>query len=92
MDAAQTSGPNPLCEVGRTHPRDRHRMRPVEGHAGVWACTRHGLFATIVPKETAESIERGDPFTMHDGGAGTASRTGDERHGGILLYYRANDS
>jgi hypothetical protein len=25
---------------------------------------------------------------MHDGSEGVASRTGDERHGGILLYYR----
>lgn len=88
MDAHQTTGPNPLCEVGRTHPRDRHRMRPVDGHPGVWACSRHGLFATIVPKEKADEIERGDPFPMHDDGEGIASRTGDERHGGILLYYR----
>ncbi|MGH2561382.1 MAG: hypothetical protein ACRDJH_20140 [Thermomicrobiales bacterium] len=91
METQQTTGPNPLCEVGRTHPRDRHRMRPVEGHPGVWTCSRHDLFATIVPKEQADEIERGDPFPMHDGGEGSASRTGDERHGGILLYYRSKN-
>ncbi|HET8523087.1 MAG TPA: hypothetical protein VFL82_07635 [Thermomicrobiales bacterium] len=91
MESSQTSGPNPLCEVGRTHPRDRHRMRPVEGYPGVWTCARHGLFATIVPKETADDIERGEPFTMHDGSEGIASRTGDERQGGVLLYYRPKD-
>jgi hypothetical protein len=42
-----------------------------------------------VPEETAESIERGDAFTMHDGAQGVASRTGDDRPGGIILYYRA---
>lgn len=89
MDASHSSGPNPLCEVGRTHPRDRHRMRPVDGFAGVWHCAKHDLFATVVPEETAESIERGDAFLMHDGGQGIASRTGDDRPGGVILYYRA---
>ena len=91
MESQQSSGPNPLCEVGRTHPRDRHRMRPVDGYPGVWVCSRHGLFARVVDQETAESVERGDPFPMHDGTAGIAGRTGDERGGGLILYYRPND-
>jgi hypothetical protein len=89
MEAQQSSGPNPLCEVGRTHPRDRHRMRPVEGYPGVWECTKHGLFATVQPKEQVDEIERGDPFPMHNGGEGVAGRTGDERPGGLIIYYRA---
>lgn len=85
----QTStGPNPFCDVGRTHPRDRHRMRPVEGHPGVWACARHDLFARVVPKETAAALDRGDPFPLHDGGEGVVVRPGDERLGGVLVYYR----
>ena len=83
-----SSGPNPLCEVGRTHPRDRHRMKPLDGHPGVWECPRHDLFAQVVPKATADDLERGDPFPMHDGAQGVVVRHGDERHGGILLYYR----
>jgi len=88
MEAQQSSGPNPLCEVGRTHPRDRHRMRPVDGFPGVWECTKHGLYATVLPKDRADEIERGDPFPMHDGGDGIAGRTGDERPGGVIFYYR----
>lgn len=88
-DTSSTHGPNPPCEVGRTHPRDKHRMRPVEGHPGVWECTKHGLYAAIVEKTMAEALERGDAYTMHDGRPGQASRTGDERQGGIILYYRA---
>ncbi len=88
----QSSGPNPLCEVGRTHPRDRHRMRPVDGQAGVWTCARHGLFATLVDKETAAGLERGDQFPMHDGSGGLVVRAGDERQGGTLLYYRPADA
>ena len=84
-----TSGPNPYCEVGRTHPRDRHRMRPLDGVPGVWACARHDLFAQVVTTETGAALERGDPFPMHDGTAGAVVRHGDERLGGILLYYRA---
>jgi hypothetical protein len=49
------------------------------------------LFATIVPKETADTIERGEAYTMHDGSEGIANRTGDERHGGVILYYRPKD-
>ena len=85
----QPSGPNPYCEVGRTHPRDRHRMKPVEGSPGVWECPRHDIYARIVPNDTAAALERGDAFPMHDGGAGVVVRHGDERHGGTLIYYRA---
>ncbi len=63
-------------------------MRPVDGYAGVWFCGKHDLFATVVPDERADSIERGDAFEMHDGEAGIASRTGDDRPGGVILYYR----
>ena len=87
MDQA-TSGPNPLCEVGRTHPRDRHRMKPVEGQSAVWECSRHDMFATIVDKERADTLDRGDPFPMHDGRESVVVRHGDERGGGVLLYYR----
>jgi len=83
-----SSGPNPYCEVGRTHPRDRHRMRPLDGATGVWTCARHDLFAQVVPKETASTLERGDPFPMHDGSEGIVVRHGDDRQGGVLLYYR----
>ena len=84
----QASGPNPFCEVGRTHPRDRHRMKPLAGHPGVWECPRHEIFARIVPEEDAAKLERGDPFPLHDGGEGVVVRHGDERGGGVLLYYR----
>ncbi len=87
-EPSHAAGPNPLCEVGRTHPRDKHRMRPVEGYPGVWECTKHGLFATVIAKDRAAGIERGDPFPMHDGTPGIAGRTGDERPGGIVIYYR----
>ncbi len=63
-------------------------MRPVADHPGVWQCTKHGIFATVVPHEQADEIERGDPYQMHDGAEGIASRTGDERPGGVILYYR----
>jgi hypothetical protein len=91
MEAQQSSGPNPVCEVGRTHPRDRHRMKPVEGYPGVWVCPKHGIFATVLPEEQAEAIERGEPYTMHDGTEGVAGRTGDERPGGVIFYYRVKD-
>ncbi len=84
-----TSGPNPLCEVGRRHPRDKHRMRPVEGYDNVWLCDRHSMFATLMDKDTAEEFERGDEYIMHDGSEGVVVGLGDERQGGILLYYRA---
>ena len=89
MDQTPASIPNPLCEIGRTHPRDKHRMRPLDGFPGVWVCAKHGLFATVLPEEEAEAIERGDPFPMHDGADGIAGRTGDDRPGGVVFYYRA---
>ena len=82
------AGPNPFCDVGRTHPRDRHRMRPVADQPGVWGCDRHDLFARVIPKEDAASLERGDPFPLPEGGEATVVRAGDERQGGVLLYYR----
>jgi hypothetical protein len=88
-EAQQTSGPNPLCEIGRNHPRDRHRMRPVADHPGVWECPRHDLYATIVSEDVAATLDRGDAYTMHDGRPGVVVRQGDERGGGVLLYYRA---
>ena len=91
-DTSSTHGPNPPCEVGRTHPRDKHRMRPIEEHPGVWECVKHGLYAAIVAKDVADALERGDPYTMHDGQPGQASRTGDERQGGVILYYRAAEA
>ncbi|MCA9879979.1 MAG: hypothetical protein KC442_19425 [Thermomicrobiales bacterium] len=87
MEAAP-SGPNPLCEIGRTHPRDRHRMKPLADHPGIWECPRHDMFATIVPQAEADKLQRGDPYPLPDGGAGVVVRHGDERGGGIILYYR----
>lgn len=89
--ATTTTGPNPLCEIGRTHPRDRHRMRPLEGYEGVWVCPRHEIYAQVIVQESAPGHERGDPFTMHDGTSGIVVRLGDERPGGVILYYRAAD-
>ncbi|MGE3797078.1 MAG: hypothetical protein AB7G88_04480 [Thermomicrobiales bacterium] len=63
-------------------------MRPLEGYPGVWVCAKHELYATVVPEDVVESLERGDPFTMHDDTEGVASRTGDDRPGGVVLYYR----
>jgi hypothetical protein len=88
MEAQHLTGPNPLCEVGRTHPRDRHRMKPLTGYPGVWECPRHDLYATIVPQDVAASLDRGDPYSMHDGSPGVVVREGDERGGGVILYYR----
>lgn len=89
--AAVPSGPNPFCEVGRHHPRDRHRMKPLAGFPGVWECPRHDLYAQVVPAGTAEELERGDAFPTHTGAAGVVVRAGDERHGGVLLYYRPKE-
>ena len=80
--------PNPLCEIGRTHPRDKHRMRPLDGFPGVWYCPKHELYATVLAEEAADQIERGAPYPMHDGKIGVAGHTGDERPGGIVFYYR----
>ena len=87
-----SSGPNPPCEIGRTHPRDKHRMKPVEGMLGVWECPKHDMFAAVVTKEVATELERGDPYTMHNGEPGIVVRAGDERTGGVLLYYRPESS
>lgn len=87
-----TTIPNPLCEVGRTHSRDKHRMKPVEGFPGVWECAKHGIFATVLPEEIANSIERGSAYTMHNGEQGVAGRTGDDRPGGIVFYYHSERS
>jgi len=89
--SAPASGPNPLCEVGRNHPRDRHRMKPLADHPGVWECPRHDLFARVVDKETADELARGDRYPMHNGQEGVVVGTGGERHGGVLLYYRPQD-
>jgi len=64
-------------------------MRPLADHPGVWQCPRHDLFAQVVAKETADGLDRGDPFPMHDGAEGVVVRHGDDRQGGVLLYYRA---
>jgi hypothetical protein len=37
----------------------------------------------------AASLDRGDAYTMHDDRTGVVVRQGDERGGGVLLYYRA---
>jgi len=84
-----SSGPNPPCEIGRRHPRDKHRTRPVDGFDHVWECAKHSMFAQLVDKEAAEALERGDDYTMHDGGQGIIVQHGDERQGGVILYYRA---
>jgi hypothetical protein len=36
-------------------------MKPVEGYPGVWECAKHGIFATVLPEDVAEAIERGSP-------------------------------
>lgn len=63
-------------------------MRPVAGQTGVWQCGRHGMFARLMAKDEAEALERGDSLPMHDGGAGEVVRLGDERPGGMIVYYR----
>jgi hypothetical protein len=64
-------------------------MRPLADHPGVWECPRHDLYATIVSEGVAATLDRGDPYAMHDGRAGVVVRHGDERGGGVILYYRA---
>jgi len=63
-------------------------MKPVAGQASVWECPKHDMFASVVAKDIAVELERGDPFPMHDGQPGVVVRAGDERGGGVLLYYR----
>ena len=83
-----TSGPNPLCEVGMRHPRDRHRMRPVDGADHVWYCSRHGMYAQLVEPEVAAKAKRGDGWTHHTGVDGVVVGLGDERQGGRIVYFR----
>jgi hypothetical protein len=86
--ATTTSGPNPLCEVGKNHPRDKHRMRPVEGADHVWFCNRHSIYAQLVDTGTAEAVERGDAWNHYDAVDGLVVRLGDERQGGMIVYFR----
>lgn len=83
------SGPSPYCEIGRNHPRDRHRMKALDGFDLVWSCDRHSLFAQLVDSNTASALKRNDAFTMHDESDGIVTGIGDERGGGTLIYYRA---
>lgn len=83
------SGPSPYCEIGRNHPRDRHRMKALPGHDLVWSCDRHSLFAQLIVADIAAGLKRNDDFTMHDGTEGIVTGIGDERGGGVLIYYRA---
>ncbi len=64
-------------------------MRPLDGFDHVWACAKHSMFATLVDKDTAASLHRGDDYEMHDGQTGRVEGHGDERQGGVLIYYRA---
>ena len=89
MSAATTSGPNPLCEVGMRHPRDRHRMRPVEGADHVWFCSKHAIYAQLVPTSIAEAVDRGDDWTHYADVDGLVVRLGDVRQGGQIVYFRA---
>lgn len=70
------------------HPRDRHRMRPVEGADQVWYCSRHGMYAQLVDTETAESAKRGDEWMQYPDVTGVIVGLGDERQGGRILYFR----
>lgn len=89
MSSATSSGPNPLCEVGMRHPRDRHRMRPVEGAEHVWFCPKHDIYAQLVETEIATAATRGDDWTHYEPIDGVFMRLGDERQGGQVVYFRA---
>lgn len=82
------SGPNPVCEVGMKHPRDRHRMRPVEGAGSVWFCNRHSMYAQLVDSEMAGTVSRGDDWRHYEEVDGVVVRQGDERQGGQIVYFR----
>jgi hypothetical protein len=41
---------------------------------GVWECPKHDMYAAVVTKEAAAALERGDPYTMHDGQPGVVVR------------------
>lgn len=83
-----TTGPNPPCEVGRRHPRDRHRMRPVEGQDHLWYCSKHGVYATLVEKAEAEGADRGSERELPNGVTAVITGPGDDRQGGTILYLR----
>ncbi len=83
-----SSGPNPPCEVGRRHARDRHRMRPVEGQEHLWYCPKHGMYASLVDKAEADAAERGMEQELSNGVTVAVVGKGDERQGGVLLYLR----
>jgi hypothetical protein len=83
------SGPSPYCEIGRNHPRDRHRMKALDGYDLVWHCDRHSLYAQLIPKDEASAIKRNDEYAMHDGSEGIVTGHGDERGGGTIIYIRA---
>lgn len=83
-----TPGPNPLCEVGMRHPRDRHRMRPVDGAEHVWFCPKHDIYAQLVDLEVAKTIRRSDPWTDYAPIHGVVVKLGDERQGGQIVYFR----
>lgn len=83
-----STGPNPPCEVGRRHPRDRHRMRPVEGQDQLWYCSKHGMYAVLADKVDADAAERGEERELPNGVSGAVVGKGDERQGGVVLYLR----
>lgn len=70
------------------HPRDRHRMRPLEGNEHIWFCNKHGMYAQLVDTGVAESVSRGDDWTQLEGVDGLVVRHGDERLGGQIVYFR----
>lgn len=63
-------------------------MRPVEGHDHLWYCSRHSMYAQLVDKETAGGYERGDEHLNPAGDTGIVMGFGDERQGGVILYFR----
>lgn len=70
------------------HPRDRHRMRPVEGADHVWMCPKHGIYAQLVETEIATAANRGDDWPHYESIDGLVVRLGDERQGGQIVYFR----
>lgn len=88
MSSGTTSGPNPLCEVGMRHPRDRHRMKPIEGADHVWFCSKHGIYAQLVDPEIAAATNRNDDWTHFADVNGLVVKLGDERQGGQIVYFR----
>jgi len=70
------------------HPRDKHRMRPVDGAENVWFCNRHSIYAQLVDAETAEAVTRGDDWPHYDDVDGVVVQQGDVRQGGQIVYFR----